>query len=345
MSRGDQLTRQWSILDQLSRGRWSRRQLAAHHGVSLKTITRDIQALSLFPISEERDGIDVVYGLMTGGRAPTVRFRAEEIAAFLLSRRTILSALEGSPHADEVAAALAKVELLQRADTYRALRELPDVFQSSFDKPSVPTGLQEQLLQAAVARRLVEMEYFTAERQELSQRRVEPHFLHLHPHGLHLIGYCLTRCAFLYFNVACIRRLRVLEDTFQPERRDFDLDSFLETVFDGHRGTPVLDVCLRIRNPTAHWARDRFYHASQTVTEWADGVEIRFRSGAPEAITARVLGLGPDCEVIEPLGLRRLVAKKARDISRLYKDDKILENPGPDLSGVDGRSSAAELLP
>ena len=63
MAHGDQLQRQWSILDLLSEGRKSRRELAEQLGVSLKTIARDIEALSLFPIAEERDGIDVVYEL------------------------------------------------------------------------------------------------------------------------------------------------------------------------------------------------------------------------------------------------------------------------------------------
>lgn len=341
MSRGDQLYRQWSIIDQLSSGRKSRRQLAERCGVSLKTIARDIQALSIFPISEERDGIDVYYGLLPGGRAPSVRFQPMEVAALLLSEPTIAGALDGSPYADAVASALAKVELLQRADTYRALHRLPDVFQSSFAKPSVRADLQRQLLDAALSRQLVYMTYHTAERGQLTERTVEPFFLHLHPHGLHLIGYCLARQDFLYFNVNCIRSLQTLEQTFEPRERAFVLDEFLATVFDGHRGTPILDVRLRIRNPTAHWARDQFFHATQVIRELEDGVEIGFRSGAPDAIAARALSLGPDCEVLEPVYLRQMVAKKARDISALYESDEIVDNPGPDVSGVDATPSSA----
>ncbi|MCY1059332.1 WYL domain-containing transcriptional regulator [Nannocystis sp. SCPEA4] len=341
MARGEQLVRQWSILDLLSEGRKSRRALAEQLGVSLKTITRDIEALSLFPIAEEREGIDVFYQLMHG-TAPRIRFEPEEVAALLLSKRTVLGALAGSPYAAAVATALAKVEVLQRDRTDRELRRLPEVFQSSFDLPRIRTELQERLLEAGIERRRVWIRYFTAERGAHSERVVEPFFLRLHPHGLDLIAYCLERRDFLSFNVNRIEALRVRDDTFDPTARAFDLDRFLVTTFDGRRGNPVLDVCIRVKQPTAAWARDHFYHATQELRELGDGVEIRFRSGAPEAIAARILSLGPDCEVVEPDSLARLVAHKAEAIAARYRHRASGSDPGPDLSGVGAKSRREE---
>ena len=318
MSRGDQLIRQWTILSRLSSGRRSRRELADELGVSLKTISRDVVSLSIFPIAEEREGIDVFYALVPGARTPSVRFSAQERVALLLSERTILRALEASPYAEAVAAALAKVDLLHRESAEGALPRPPQVFQSSFLKPTVPADLQQRLHRAALERRLVRLDYFTVERQRSSERVVEPFFLHLHPHGLHLIAYCRDRQDFLYFSVNSVRSAQVLDETFSPEARGFDLDAFLETVFDGRRGQPILDVHLRIADPTAGWARDHFYHSSQEIIDIDGGVELRFRSGAPEAIAARVLSLGPDCEVLAPLSLAQDVARKARDIQGLY---------------------------
>ncbi len=318
MSRGDQLFRQWTILSRLSAGRRSRRELAEELGVSLKTITRDILSLSVFPIAEERSGIDVYYELVRGARAPSVRFTPEELLALLLSEGTILSAVDGSPYAAAVGEALAKVDLLHRETSERSLARLPQVFHSSFLKPQVRADLQERLHEAAIERRLVRLTYFTAERRASSERVVEPFFLHLHPHGLHLIAYCRERGDFLYFSVGAIEALEVLTETFDPEARTFDLKAFLSTVFDGRRGAPVLDVHLRIMEPTAHWARDHFYHSTQELTEIDGGIELRFRSGAPEAIAARVLSLGPDCEVLAPQSLARDVADRARAIVDLY---------------------------
>lgn len=333
MARGEQLHRQWSILDRLSEGRVSRRALAEQLGVSLKTITRDIEALSLFPICEEREGIDVFYQLVHGA-APRVRFEPEEVAALLLSKRTVLGALAGSPYAKAVASAFAKIALIQRDRTERELRRLPEVFQSSFEPPRVRAGLQERLIEAALERRRVWIRYYTAERAAHSERVVEPLFVRLHPHGLDLVAYCLGRGDVLSFNVHCIEALQVLDDRFDAAARAFDLERFLATTFDGRRGEPVIDVCLRVRLPTAAWARNHFYHATQELREIEGGVEIRFRSGAPEAIAARVLSLGPDCEVVAPASLARRVAEKAAAIAARYRDREGASDPGPDLSGV-----------
>lgn len=341
MARGDQLLRQWSILDRLSAGPRSRRELAEGLGVSLKTIARDIEALSLFPISEERDGVDVVYRLVHGA-APRVRFEPDEVAALLLGRDVVLGAVAGTPYAAAVASALAKLELLQRDRVDRERRRLPDVFRSSFEPPRVRADLQERLLAAALARRRVWLRYFTAERGARSERVVEPYLLRLHPHGLDLIAYCHERRDFLVFHVGCIEALRVCDDGFDPAARSLDLERFLATSFDGRRGAPELDVCLRVRWPTAAWARDHFYHSTQQVRELGDGVEIRFRAGAPEAIAARVLGLGPDCEVVAPEALARLVAERAAAIAARYRDRERPSNPGPDLSGEGGTSRREE---
>jgi len=319
MSRGDQLHRQWSILQHLSEGRKSRREFAKDFDVSLKTITRDIDALSIFPIAEEREGIDVYYRLLRGFEAPGIQFSPEEVAALVLGKRTVLNALENSPYEEAFASALAKVELLQKDNAYRKVKALPQVFQSSFFKPQVQNDFQEQLLTAAIEHRVVWLKYFTVERQAISEREVEPFFLHQHPHGFHLIGYCLKREDFLQFGINHIQEIKVLEKTFAPEERAFDLDAFLRTVFDGHRSLPILDVRLHIKYPTAHWARERFYHHSQQIKEVEEGIELHFRSGGSEAIVSRILSLGPDCEVLSPPELQKRVAEKSKEISMLYE--------------------------
>lgn len=332
VARGDQLHRQWSILDLLSGGARSRRELAERLGVSLKTVARDIEALSLFPIAEERDGIDVVYSL-AGGAAPRVRFETAEIAALLLSKAALLGALAGSPYAAALGSALAKLELLQRDRVDRERRRLPEVLHTGFDLPRIHAEFQERLVDAARERRRVWLRYFTAERGATSERVVEPLVVRIHPHGHDLVAFCLERREFLTFNVHCIEALRVTAETFDPAARAFDLERFLASTFDGRRGLPELDVCLRVRGPTAAWARHQFFHASQELREVEGGVEIRFRAGAPEAIAARVLGLGPDCEVVAPALLAELVAQKAAAIAARYRDRTSPPNPGPDLSG------------
>ena len=315
MARGDQLRRQWLILDALAGGRQSRRALAETLGVSRKTITRDIAALELFPIQEAQDGIDVYYELLRGVRTPALHLEPDERAALTLAAPSLRRALEGSPYAEAVARALDKLRLIQRDHAWRSRDERPEVFLSHFSKPRVPD--HDLLLQAALERQRVRLTYFTPGEGRLSVRTVDPYHLHLGPHGLFLIAWCHTRADFLYFAVGSIRRAQRLAERFTP--RPLDVDAFLETVFDGQRRLPILDVHLHVRPPAAAWARERFYHQSQQLTDREDGsVEIRFRSGGEDAIVARILSLGPDCEVLAPPQLRQAVAERAAAIARRY---------------------------
>jgi len=268
----------------------------------------------MFPIAEEHDGIDVYYQLLRGERAPALRFEPDERAALTLAEPSMLRALEGAPFADGVARALDKLRLIQRDHTWRSRESRPAVFLSHFDKPQVPE--HEPLLQAAMERRLVRLTYFTPSAGRVRDRVVEPYHLYLDPHGLFLIAWCHTREDFLSFAVGSIQRMCVLTTRFSP--RPLDLDAFLDTIFDGQRSLPILDVHLHIRAPTAAWARERFYHHSQTIEPREDGVEVRFRSGGEDAIAARVLSLGPDCEVLAPERLRQAVARAAAAIAAQY---------------------------
>ena len=316
MARGDQLARQWAILRTLTQRRCSRRELAQEFGVSRRTISRDIDALSQFPIVEDRDGIDVFYECLAGFRPPPISLPAHEVAALLLGRSTVLAALEGAPFREDYASALDRLDQFQLGARHRQLRSLPRVFHSAFDKPDVQGPLRDQLLEAAMRCRRVEMNYFTARRQAHTRRKVDPYVVHFHPRGVQLIGYCLLRSAFLQFDLQHITGLEVLDERFEP--KSFNLDEFVAEGFDGHRSLPVLEVCLLIRAPTADWARNWPFHPTQQISERPEGIEVRFRAGGSEAIIDRVMSLGPDCEVLSPGSLRQAIADRAAAIASNY---------------------------
>lgn len=328
MARGDQLRRQWLLLDALSSGRKSRRELAEDLGVSRKTITRDIAALDVFPISEQPDGIDVWYELVRGARTPALHLDAHERAALVLAEPSLRRAVEGSPLAGALSTVLDKLRLIQRDLAWRSRDARPPAFLSAFDKPRVPE--HADLVQAAMDHRLVRITYYTPRTGIVRDRTVEPYHVHLGPHGVFLVAYCRLREDFLYFAVGSIRRMVVLAERFDP--RPLDLDGFFATVFDGQRSLPVLDVHLRIRAPTATWARERFYHPSQVVTDVEGGIEVRFSSGGEDAVAARVLALGPDCEVLAPPRLRQAVAARAAAIAEVHT--RPLDPPVQDPEGT-----------
>lgn len=317
MARGDQLYRQWAILVTLTRGARSRRDLARDLGVSRKTITRDIDALSaLFPIAEDRDGIDVIYTCASPHRLPHVAWTPRESAAARLGRESVLKALSHAPFRGALASALDKADAQQQQRLNGGdARDLSEAYRADFNAPSAREEHQRTLLEAALKRRRVRMRYFTAVRQARSTRVVEPFLLHLHPYGLHLVAHCLTRGEVISFNVNLIEAVEVLDQTFDPATRGFDRDAYLASGFDGYYQGPLMAVHVVIHPPSSYWVRDRFFHVTERFHTRPDGaVELRFEARGDDAIAKRVLGLGPDCEVVAPEALRDLVRQYAQAI-------------------------------
>ncbi len=323
MARGDQLVRQWTILNRLREGRISRRELSVELDVSLKTVSRDIDALSLFPITELREGIDVFYEMLPESRLPGISFEPPEVVALLFAKDMILRSLEDTPFEEAFLSALQKVEKNQRSRTLRNLERLPDVYQVYSTSQRTVRRFDESLLQtlidAALDTKQLRMKYFSAHRQALSERTVNPLVIYQSPHGFRLIAYCHLREEVRIFSLNQIRSLVVLERTFDLKAHRFNLEAFLSTAFADMRSEPIIDVRLRIAHPTAHWAKDRNYHPSQEIIEIEGGIEITFRSGGLPAIAAQVLGLGPDCTVLEPTILREFVYKRALQIAELHR--------------------------
>ena len=323
MARGDQLIRQWSILHRIKQGRCTRRELAQEFDVSLKTILRDVDALSLFPIVETHEGIDVFYELMEGSRAPGLWFAPEELISLVFAGDLVLKTLKKTPFHDAFASILNKVKTAQKGRSFRRLNRFPEVFQvfssSQRHNRRIQESMLQELIDAALETRCVWMKYFTSSRQVLTERVIEPFVIYQTPHGLRLIAYCHKREDTIFFNVNQIQELKVLSERFDLEKRRFDLETFISTSFDDMRCEPVVDVLLHIRYPTAYWAQDRNFHPSQKVEKVDDGVLVSFRSGGMPAIAACVMGVGTDCVVLEPPELREMVAKKAQAIANHYK--------------------------
>ena len=67
-------------------------------------------------------------------------------------------------------------------------------------------------------------------------------------------------------------------------------------------------VKVRISPGWARWVAEKIWHESQKITKLPDGsLEITFRVAGLDEIKRWVLSFGPECQVLEPEKLRRLV--------------------------------------
>ncbi len=309
------MIRQWSILARLSQRRHSRRELAAFFEVSTKTISRDIEALSQFPIVEDRAGIDVFYQCLSGSRPPPTRLTADEAEALAVADRHATPALRHTPFQSAYRHAMAKLlstfDPTQHADVFRGPV-------SGADDSTPWATRQQRLIAAAKAHRCVRIRYFSERRQRSTVRCVEPYFVYIDRDAM-LIGFCRRRDDFLSFAFGNMEALEVLDETFDPTQRHFDLASYLAAGFEGTRSLPVVDVVLHIAPSIARRTLHRKIHPTQQADHLPDGaVRISFRTGGTEAVVDRVLALGPDCRLERPPWLRKQVRERARAIAAAH---------------------------
>ncbi|MCU1263768.1 MAG: putative transcriptional regulator [Acidobacteria bacterium] len=322
----------------LAERRHSQQELAQIFKVKVRTIRRDIDALSrYYPIVDERDGRAVMYRFSDDYRYHPPPLTPIELATLLLAQESIaatgLTAL-GSPFARYGRSLLAKV----RSSLHPLVRDKLDALAAVFGSASVAAKdfaphaiLIDRLTQAAVERRCVRLRYYTLATDSVTERTVEPYAVYFDPDGatLKLIGYDHHRKKVIPFAIDHIRVLRETEETFQLPA-DFDLQSYLSAnCFNGIHGEPIT-VRLRASGVTARVFAERLFHQSQHLVErtprtsrQAETTTIEMHVAGGRGLLRFILSWGPDVEVLAPSDLRlEVTALYQQALERYARDGK-----------------------
>lgn len=316
MARGDQLGRQWRLIQLLARPQGLALADAARHlECSLRTVWRDLRALEHagFPVYSERDGRHSVWRLERAFRdGLPVPLTLPEALALLVSH-ALLDPGGAGPFGPAVASLVGKIRALL---TPRAL-ELVDGMRARVGARTVGAKLQvgasehlEEIQRALAAQRTLEMRYYSLSRDAETTRRVDPYHVTFYQGGLYLVGYCHLRRAVRVFAVERIRALRVLGESFvRPP--DFDAEAYLRDAWGIVRGE-LIAIRAVFSAAAAPHVRGRLWHTSQALRELPGGrLELRLRVADTLEVRRWLLGFGAEVEVLEPLALREAIRQEA----------------------------------
>jgi predicted DNA-binding transcriptional regulator YafY len=287
--------------------------IAGHFEISLRTVYRDIAALSEggVPIVAEAG---VGYSLMNGYSMPPVMFTPEEAGALFLGGELVEHLTDPSLQA-QMRSALLKIrsvlprphqDQLDRLKKTTALMIHPPA--SNGKSLAVLTQLQNALAQ----RRVLAMRYQTRGEGEPTRREVEPLGLIFYSDHWHLIGYCRLRRDFRDFRTDRITELSIRTELCPP-RPDFSVRDYINSWRDRHQN-------VEIRVKVAKHASDRFRRAwpGGVVGEKAvkDGFVMTILADECDWLVNWLLPYGSAVEVISPGTLRAGLAGKALEIAR-----------------------------
>ena len=286
----------------LERDRMTAQELAQRLEVSVRTVYRDVQALSEagVPVYADRG--------KGGGIAILPSFKLSKSLLSEAERRSILASLQAAAQSGaEDGAVLRKLRAFFGASGY-------DWVQIDFSDWSGTQNHDVALLREAILEsRILAFDYY-GESGEKTERVVCPLRLWFKGQAWYLRAYCLTRRAVRTFKLSRLKRPRVVPGAFPPEAlsaREEDAPDVQWPEPETVHLRMLADACMAYR------VFDDF--AEESITRLEDGnyvIDARFPPGA--WIVSIVLSYGAHAQVLEPPELRDEIRKAAENLLARY---------------------------
>ena len=274
----------------------------------------------------DRLGAPIGYDRFKGGwyytepsySLPSIILTKKEIIAFFLGEELVRRYL-GTPFEQPLRLALKKItQYLPEHISFDPEETLSGIVFTGGSTVEVDTELLADLHQAIEKKCQVEILYYTASRDELNERTVDPYHLHNIRGDWYLIAFCHRRGEVRDFLVSRIRRLKVLPYRFDKDP-SFSLDEYLSKGFIAERGKEPVEVVIKFDAYQARWIRERRWHPSQEMEELPSGeLILRLRVGGLDEVKRWVMGYGSHAEVLRPESLRREIREEIERMKKVY---------------------------
>jgi predicted DNA-binding transcriptional regulator YafY len=324
MSRGDQLSRQWKIIQALiaSRSGKSVPELAQMVECHTRTAYRDLDALQAagFPVTTEREGHRVVWSLLDASRHTLpIPLSLAELMALYFGRR-MAEVLRGTVFHDALESLFDKIKALLPAEMTQQL----DRVQAGLSVGATPVKqhgpyrhLIDSVNQAVLQRRRLDLTYRAARGKAQTRRRVAPYKLLFFNGAFYLIGYCGLRQDIRVFALDRIRRLELTRESFDlPE--DAVVEGFLKSSFGVFHGPPT-KVKVRFAAEIAGYIAEKTWHSSQRLAPRKDGSLIfEAEVAGTEEIKRWIMTWGAQAVVLEPKPLGQEIRQEAGRMAANY---------------------------
>ncbi|MGL5435544.1 MAG: helix-turn-helix transcriptional regulator [Lachnospiraceae bacterium] len=285
----------------LERGQMTANELAGRFEVSIRTIYRDIDALSAA-------GIPVYMQQGQGGGIRLLeQFRLERTLLGEDDQEQILTALQGLH-----AVGVGDKEILEQLSGVfqkEATHWLEVDFQS-WGASETEQEYFEACKQAIIKRQVLEFCYYNSNGDQ-GDRVVEPMRLCFRGGNWYLYGYCHVRQGFRLFRLNRMKEMTVTDTSFVP--RVLPQEEKLSNVKDA----PMIPLELKFSAKAAYRVMDVFN--SQGIEALPDGsylVKTKFPPG--EWLVGFLLSFGSGVEVREPQELKQYLKEEAEKIYKLY---------------------------
>jgi proteasome accessory factor B len=313
--RNAEVIRQWKILKTIEKGRFtSSAKLAAEHGVTERTIRRDVEALQEagFPLYDDRADGKKVWRLVEGYQQKLAQgFTLSELAALYFSRN-MLSFLGGAPFGQDLESAFAKIREALPARSLPFLGRIQDLFVARPDPWKDYSKKQDviaALIDAILHQREARIAYYSFNSRRTKAYAIDPYRLVYYRGGLYLYARAHEYDEVRTFAVERVQQVEVQETGFEIPA-DFSPSDYARSAFGIIGGKPQT-VELVFAAETAGYVRERNWHESQALAEEPDGsVRLTLEVAPSFDLKSWIKGFLPHVKVVRPASLRDEIARE-----------------------------------
>jgi proteasome accessory factor C len=291
-------------------------EAAADFGVSAKQLRKDLELLwmcglpgygpgDLIDLSFEGDTISVNFD---AGMSRPLRLTGSEATALLVALRTLLDA-PGVADADAVRRAVAKIEAAA------GQAEPAPVAVGLGVREGATTARAREVVQSALrSKRALRMTYYTASKDEITERTVDPMRMLIVEGRAYLEAWCRRAEGVRLFRMDRIDDVAVLDEPAAPppyaEQTDTTAGIF--------HPTPDQPVAQLVLSPDARWVSE-YYPVEEVAELPEDRLRVWMRYADLSWMLRLLLGLGGDVVVEAPESLVSALRERALGALARYR--------------------------
>ncbi len=249
---------------------------------------------------------------------PGLWFNTSEIQA-LLSMDALLANLQPGVLTRHIEPLRSRIRMLlddgdHSADEIsRRIRIMP------FAAKSYRSEYFQDLCQALLSRRRVDIDYYSRPDDSRSERRVSPQRLIYYRDNWYLDAWCHLRDGLRSFSIDAIKDLQITNET-ALEIEEAELERELESGYGIFSGAAINTAVLRFKPQTARWVSRETWHPQQKGDyDEAGCYLLRVPYSQDTELIMEILKYGDEVEVLEPDALRERVRKRIEAMHSLYE--------------------------
>jgi predicted DNA-binding transcriptional regulator YafY len=323
MARGDQLGRQWKIIQMLIDAKTGRSvaDIADRLECHTRTVYRDLIALQTagFPIYDEKQGGKSLWFMLESRKSISMPLSMTELTALYFGRN-FLNILKDSVFHDSLKSLSSKIKetlpkhyqaFLERLETNFRVRQQPYKHYTDVDE------VINKINSAIDEKKCIDISYFAVSRKTTSPRRVAPYNIWFANGTFYMTGLCHMRHEIRTFACDRIRDIALSDEPFTPPD-DFEIDGYLQSSFGVFHGR-MTRVKIWFSPEAAMHIKERQWHDSQEIQDQPDGsIIFSAETAGIHDIRIWVLSWGSKARVLAPESLKKMIKSEIEVLNRLY---------------------------